>query len=218
MSDQACDRRDFNVLEHSIPMRSVDSVLLAWEVLDCYEQRRALEMAMREGRAYARGDWRAAARLAAPVLAEIQRRGVCYQSSILQLMRKHDMVPTTELDQAIDLARTRPLGDRLVCHVGMYKAYTTMTTLIRMQMALTSDPGERLQGISTAFRQHALMLYNAQTRDWEATVADHRASGRLLEGLYPLPNPVGIVPGMPCWQLLPTAGGCQDPLIMKEAC
>lgn len=206
MSDSNRVRHEFNALEHSIPMRSVDSVLLAWEVLDCYEQRRALEIAIREGRAYAQGDWQAAARLAAPVLAEIQQRGMRYQRSILQLMRKADLTPTIELDEAVELARTRPLGDRLVCHVGMYKAYTTMTTLIRMQMALSSDPGDLLQGISTAFRQHALMLYDAQTQDWEATVADHRASGLLLEGLYPLPNPFGIVAGMPCWQLLPMAG------------
>lgn len=139
------------------------------------------------------------------MLAEIQQKVLRYQGSIGQLMRKRNLTPTMELDEAIGRARARPPSDRLVCHVGMYKAYTTMTSLIRMQMACTSDPGEQLQGISTAFRQHALMLYDAQKRDWEATVADHRVSGRLLEGLYPLPNPFGIVPGMPCWQLLPIA-------------
>jgi hypothetical protein len=52
MSDLNQKRREFNALEHSVPMRSVDSVLLAWEVLDCYEQRRAMEEANREGLAY----------------------------------------------------------------------------------------------------------------------------------------------------------------------
>lgn len=206
MSDLNQKHRECNVLEHSIPMRSVDSVLLAWEVVDCYQQRRALEEAIREGLAYGKGDWQAAARLAAPILVEIQQKVLRYQASIVQLMRGYNLMPTMDLDDAIALARTRPPGDRLVCHVGMYKAYITMTALIRMQMARSSDPGEQLQGISTAFRQHALMLYDAQKQDWDATVADHRASGRLLEGLYPLPNPFGIVPGMPCWQLLPMAG------------
>lgn len=206
MSDLNQKRREFNALEHSVPMRSVDSVLLAWEVVDCYQQRRALEEAIREGMAYGDGNWQAAARLAAPILAEIQQKVLRYQTSIVQLMRGHNLIPTVDLDDAITLARTQPPGDRLVCHVGMYKAYTTMTSLIRMQMARSSDPGGRLQGISTAFRQHALMLYDAQKQDWDATVADHRASGRLLEGLYPLPNPFGIVPGMPCWQLLPMVG------------
>lgn len=206
MSDLNLHRREFNALEQSVPMRSVDSVLLAWEVVDCYQQRRALEEAIREGLAYGDGDWQAAVRLAAPILAEIQQKVLRYQASIVQLMRGYNLMPTMDLDEAIALVRTRPPGDRLVCHVGMYKTYTTMASLIRMQMARSSDPGERLQGISTAFRQHALMLYDAQKQDWDATVADHRASGRLLEGLYPLPNPFGIVPGMPCWQLLPMAG------------
>lgn len=206
MFDLNKKRRELNILEHSVPMRSVDSVLLAWEVLDCYEQRRDLEEAIREGLAYGKGDWQAAARLAAPILAEIQKKVLHYQASIVQLMRGRNLMPTMDLDEAIERTRMRPLGDRLVCHVGMYKAYTTMTSLIRMQMASTSDPGEQLQRISTAFRQHALMLFEAQRQDWEATVADHRTSGRLLEGLYPLPNPFGIVPGMPCWQLLPMAG------------
>ena len=206
MSDLNQKRREFNALEQSVPMRSVDSVLLAWEVVDCYQQRRALEEAIREGLAYGKGDWQAAARLAAPILAEIQQKVLRYRASIVQLMRGCNLMPTMDLDEAVERARTRPPGDRLVCHVGMYKAYTTMTALIRMQMASASDPGARLQGISTSFRQHALMLYEAQKQDWAATVADHRASGRLLEGLYPLPNPFGIVPGMPCWQLLPMAG------------
>lgn len=205
MSDLNQAGHKFNVLEQSVPMRSVDSVLLAWEVLDCYQQRRAVEEMIREGLAYGKGDWLAAARLAAPVLEQIQQKVPRYQGSIMQLMHGRNLIPTMDLDEAIKRARTCPLGDRLVCHVGMYKAYTTMTTLIRMQMALTSDPGEQVQGISTAFRQHALMLYDAQKQDWEETVADHRDSGRLLEGLYPLPNPFGIVPGMPCWQLLPIA-------------
>ncbi len=37
MSDIHQPRESLAALEHSVPMRCVDSVLLAWEVLECSE-------------------------------------------------------------------------------------------------------------------------------------------------------------------------------------
>ena len=203
MSDIRQSPDNLAALEYSVPMRSVDSVLLAWEALEFSERRRELEVAIRDGLAWALGDWEAAGRLATPIFLAIDAKVGRYQVSVHQLMQRRRLLPTSDLDEAILQAQNLPPGDRLVCHIGMYKAYSTLASIIRMQTACIDDPAERLQGISTAFRQYALTLYEAQQMDWEATVADHASRGHMLEAVYPLPNPFGIVPGIPCWQLIP---------------
>ncbi|SIP86734.1 hypothetical protein [Solilutibacter tolerans] len=203
MSDIHRPPENLAALEHSVPMRCVDSVLLAWEALECSQRRRELEVAIHDGLIWAHGDWEAVGRLAAPIFHAIDAKVGNYQVSMHKLMQRRRLSPTRDLDEAIRQARKMPPGDRLVCHVGMYKAYSTLSSIIRMQTACIADPAERLQGISIAFRQHALKLYDAQRLDWQATVADHAGRGRMLEAVYPLPNPFGIVPGIPCWQLMP---------------
>ena len=203
MSEIQNSRGRLSVLWHSLPMRSVDSVLLAWEVIECFERRRDLENAVRDGLAWGEGDWSAVGRLAARLFTSIDVDVQRYQASVSQQMNRRGLTPARDLDGAIEQAKSLPPGDRLVCHIGMYRAYSTLASIIRMQTACVADPAERLQSISIAFRQHALKRYDAQRLDWEATVADHADRGRMLEAVYPLPNPFGIVPGIPCWQLMP---------------
>ena len=203
MSDIHHLKDKFSALEHSLPMRSVDSVLLAWEALECFERRQELEVAVRDGLAWGQGDWEAVGRLASPLFTAINANVGRYQASVHALICRRGLPPTRDLDEAICQARAMSPGDRLVCHIGMYRAYSTLASIITMQTTCIADPAERLQGISIAFRQHALKLYDAQRSDWEATVADHASRGRRLEAVYPLPNPFGIVPGIPCWQLMP---------------
>lgn len=188
--------------EVTVPMRSTDSVLLAWEVVEVHANRRALEEAVAQGLAAEVG-WDTAVRLAMPVLAGIRRKPEVYRRSIDNLMRQRKLAPTSDLEELVALARTLPHGDRLVCHVGMFKAYSAMATLIRMHMARTNAADEQLEGICESFRDYAFQLFDAQQEDWKATAEHHRSGGLPVDAIYPFPNPFGVIAGLPCWQLLP---------------
>ena len=186
----------------TVPMRSAESVLLAWEVVEVHSNRRVLEEAVATGLATTDG-WDAAARLAMPVLAAIRTKPVVYRRSIENLMRQRQLAPTSDLDELVRVVKTLAHGDRLVCHVAMFKAYSGMANLIRMQMAHSSALDAQLEGICEGFRNYAFQLFEAQQADWTATAEHHRARGLSLDAIYPFPNPFGVVAGLPCWQLLP---------------
>ena len=89
----------------TVPMRSTESVLLAWEVVEVHSNRRVLEEAVATGLATTDG-WDAAARLAMPVLTAIRTKSVVYRRSVENLMRQRQLAPTSDLDELVRVAKT----------------------------------------------------------------------------------------------------------------
>jgi hypothetical protein len=184
----------------TIPMVDANSALHAWEVVEITGMRRALRAAINRGLAGLDGTWDQALLETRPLLQEIGTKCDRYRRSVDHLLAERELPSATDLDEAIAIVQTRPLGDQLVCHVGMAAVYAWAQATIDVLRASTDDPVEFLDGLEAALADRALMLYDLQQRDWEQAVARCKAPGVDLASTHPLPNPFGVGGG-PCWHL-----------------
>ncbi len=187
----------------TIPMRDVDSVLIAWEVIEVTCARRALRAAVVRGLNGIDGTWEKALDAAQPLLDEVKRKCSSYRNSVDRLLVARGLPAAPGLEEAQVIARTRPAGDQLVCHVAMSAAYAGLQSLISLAHATTQGPDEFLDGLETAMEDRALELYELQKRAWEQVASHCQAGGMDVSGIHPLPNPFGIGDSGPCWCLAP---------------
>ena len=187
----------------TIPMRDVDSVLIAWEVIEVTCARRTLRAAVVRGLDGIDGTWEKALDAAQPFLDEVKRKCSSYRNSVDRLLVARGLPAAPGLEEAQVIARTRPAGDQLVCHVAMSTAYAGLQSLISLAHATTQGPDEFLDGLETAMEDRALELYELQKRALEQVASHCQAGGMDVSGIHPLPNPFGIGDSGPCWCLAP---------------
>ena len=190
----------------TIPMASIDSVLLAWQIVEITCVRRDLESAINRSLGGPDGSWQRAFEATEPVLAEIRRKCRLYPLSVNRMLAERGMTGVQHLDQAIAAATTRAPGDQLVCHVAMSVIYAWLLATMERERACASGPDDCLDRIQIAIQDHALALYALQKEDRTRTARRCKASGIDIAGLHPVPDPFGVN-GQPCWRLVPLALG-----------
>lgn len=190
----------------NVPMASVDSVLLAWQVIEITCVRRTLERAINRSLGGHDGSWEQAFAATEPVLAEVRRKCRLYRLSVNHMLTARGMASVQDLDEAIAAASTRVSSDQLVCHVAMSAIYAWLLAAIERERACASGPDDCLDRICIAIQDHALALYELQKGDWDRTARHCRAAGIDVTGMHPVPDPFGVN-GQPCWRLVPLAIG-----------
>ena len=186
----------------TVPMSSVDSVLLAWQVFEITCVRRTLEQVIRRSLGGHDGSWERAFAATEPVLAEIRRKSRLYRLSVNHLLSARGMACVHDLDEAVAAANTRSPGDQLVCHVAMAETYAWLLATIERERACASGPDDCLDRICIAIQDHALALYQRQKNDWEQAARHCQVTGIDVTGMHAVPDPFGVN-GKPCWRLVP---------------
>ena len=190
----------------TIPMSSVDSVLLGWQVVEITCIRRTLDHAINRNLGGFDGSWEKAFAATDPVLSEIRRKCRLYRLSVNRMLTERGMAGAEHLEEAIAAANTRSTGDQLVCHVAMSLTYAWLVAMIDREQSCASGRDDALDRICSAVQDHALALYALQKEDWARTARQCHASGIDVSGLHPVPDPFGVN-GEPCWRLMPVAIG-----------
>lgn len=184
----------------TIRMLDVDSVLLAWQVIEVTCTRRMLSGAIDRALSGLDGSWEKAFTGTQPILESIERKSRLYPRSVDRMLSARNLPASRDLEQVIATVGALRLGDQLVCHTAMALTYMRLASIMVLAGVCSSGPDDRLDRIRMAIEDHALDLYQVQKRDWERTAHHYLIAGIDVMGMRPIPNPFGI-DGCPCWHL-----------------